>query len=119
MTNETSYDSPQTPRGYYYQPLKDDGPFEKRLEAAGEIIGKSIAQASATEETGGELPEISMAMEAFGEKTGGLIGKTAGFYIDNASAILKNAQTFVDQLNDYRTWADPFSSAMMGENAGD
>jgi len=32
----------QRPGDYYYQPLRDDGPFEKNLQQAGEILGRGI-----------------------------------------------------------------------------
>lgn len=103
------HSSDQIPHGYYYQPLRDNGPFEQTLQRAGEAIGQAVADALAFAEESqwGELPSASMMSEFIGSNAGGMIGKTAGFYIDNASTILNNAQTLMNQLNDYRTWMDP------------
>jgi hypothetical protein len=42
-----------------------------------------------------------------GDMVGGQIGKAAGFYIDNLSAMENNFNTFIEQLNDYKTWPVP------------
>jgi hypothetical protein len=96
--------SPQVRGGYYLQPLSDDGPFEKHLAAAGAIVGQVAAAVY--------LPEGGAATQGMAGIVGEATGKSLGFYIDNASAILQNLQTLQNELDDYRTWMDPLSSAM-------
>jgi hypothetical protein len=104
--NTTSDPNPNTsdqqPGGYYYQPYRDDGPFEKRLQKAGELVGKVLAQ------VGGEDP-LGQKIASF---AGGMGGSLAGFYLDNSEAIQKNLETLFQQLNDHRTWMDPASKAL-------
>ena len=115
MTSPSSYDLPQQKGSYYYAPLQDNGPFEQRLKQLGEIIGPYIAQGVADTDTGGlsENPVASHILDEAGELGGGMMGQVIGFYIDNASKIIQNANTLINQFNDPSTWSDPFSDGLM------
>jgi hypothetical protein len=98
---------------YYYEPLKDEGTFQDLCEQAGGIVAQAIVRTALTAETGGaweELPEVNMFIDKAAEAAGSVVGKTMGFYMDNASTVLRNVNTLIEQLNDYRSWTDPFAS---------
>jgi hypothetical protein len=40
-----------------------------------------------------------------------MAGKAADFYVDNLSAISKNMDTLMSELNDYRTWTGGLDDA--------
>ena len=46
-----------------------------------------------------------------GDFVGGMAGKAADFYVDNLSAISKNMDTLMSELNDYRTWTGGLDDA--------
>jgi hypothetical protein len=108
MTNGASYDEiPQVPGGYYYAPYQDNGPYERLITQAGEAVAGVLAEFS-------DRRGISNAASAGGaEASGLLIGKTIGYYLDNASVIVQNVNTLMDELNDPNTWNDPFSEALV------
>jgi hypothetical protein len=100
MTDDPSL---QRPGGFYYQPYVDNGPWSQRLEQSGRIIGGVVTS---------RLPKGlnlvgAMVAALVNDSAGGMAGKTAGFYIDNASAMEQNLDTFFNELNDYRTWMTP------------
>lgn len=114
--NISSWDIPQQQGGYYYAPYEDNSSFEQRYQEVGEAIGPIILQGAAdfVSEGAAEDPAVSGLIGLAGESVGGSVGTAIGFYRDNASAIIQNANTFVNQLNDYRTWSDPFSDNLFG-----
>jgi hypothetical protein len=94
----SSYQQPQyqEPHGYSYVPYTDDGPYAKQLENMGKVAGAAV---------GYDVAGVVGAI--IGDMVGGQLGKTAGFYIDNFSAMEQNLGTLIDQLNDPRTWTMP------------
>ena len=75
----------------YYQPYNDDGPYQKRLEHEGEVIGSAIFGIGGAEFGGGG----AVIGALIGDFVGGMAGKAAGFYLDNLSAISKNMDTLM------------------------
>jgi hypothetical protein len=96
----------------------DDGVYQKALGKAGDVLGESLAQSLADELTEGvsEEPDFSAVIETIGSNVGESIFQGVGYLIDNASGIVGNISTAIQQGNDYATWADPLSS-MLGVGA--
>ncbi len=100
-----SDDISQDPKGYYYAPLTEGGRYQTKLEEylsnAGSAINFVLAVTS-----GAEIAAVGTTTNA-GGKIGGMLGNTVGFYIDNLSNILNNAETFLEQANSSDTWMMP------------
>ena len=111
-------ENPQIPGGYYYQPLQENGPMQQSLGTAFAAVGSVVGQVAGNvyvdlqaEEgrpmTSSEKTAFVAATGAVGKAGGQWIGQGVGFYIDNADSIVQNAQTFMQQANDYRSWQEP------------
>ena len=81
---------------YAYDPLAEKNGIWK--DALG-TIGGAFAGAVATSTGAGVLASTAMAT------AGTYAGKEIGVAIDNAQTISNNVQTFVSEINDWRSWA--------------
>ena len=101
----TSDNSPQDPKGYYYAPLTEGGPYQQKLEKyfsnAGLVINYVIAAAKGLDPQLGGIPDNA------GSKMGGMLGNTVGFYVDNVDNIEMNIHTFIEQTNNPDSWMIP------------
>jgi hypothetical protein len=63
-------------------------------------------------ETGIQLPstvvtDVTTTAGEAGAQAGAPIFRAIGFYMDNIDTVTQNIETFVAQLNDYRSWSTP------------
>lgn len=88
---------------YTYQPLVDDEtPYRQLAQIAGTALGQLMG--------GGGGP--------MGSQLGGTLGASSADALyqlaSNASTIAANAQTFVQEVSDWRSWASMMSSISGG-----
>ena len=111
-------ENPQVPGDYYYRPLQENGPIARTLGDALGIVGKYTGQKMAKDamkDIGSEsgLPVELLAVPAahvggeIGSSVGRLMGQGIGYYLDNADALMQNAETALQQASDYRSWMQP------------
>src|SRR5579884_2286530 len=90
---------------YVYDQMKiDDGPWKQTLGIVGGALGQALS-----EDYHQDYPVIPNVAE----KGGTFAGEQLGILIDNRSTVLHNAQTFLEELNDWRSLSD-----VMGKWAG-
>ena len=98
----------QQPHGYYYASLNSTGPYAQKLDeyfqAAAQVAVAGIAALGGQDPSSATAP--GLAQNLVGEAAGS-IGNTIGWFIDNATAISKNLETAVSQLNDANSWMAP------------
>lgn len=84
---------------YAYEPFRNEDGVWKEI---GSTIGSALGQALTS--------ELGPIGQTFGDKGGDFVGSSLGNAIDNASTIESNVNTFLSEINDWRSWADVMSS---------
>ena len=94
------------PHGYGYEPLKNNDGLGKKVGGwVGGQLGKS-AGAELGGMTGPAAPIAVPALSSAGSAIGTSGGEQLGTYVDNASTISDDVQTFLQELSDWNTWAN-------------
>jgi hypothetical protein len=91
--------------GYSYQPYEDNSQLSKVGEQIGRAVGAGVGNAVAADSGVGVFAR-SLAGSA-GAAIGGEVGKAVGFVATNFQAIETNVGTALNEITDYRNWADP------------